>query len=247
MVIFRRAASVVESVLAHAEMSYLRSIAPGGSCVCMDGLGSALEPLEVSAALGYTSGPVLLVYWIADAMPVALLPFIHPAFRETAREVRFVFDDTFWGRVCARFQEGLGGRRTVLARRGNPDRFRQLRSLMAGRESCALAVDGGGPYRFVSTGLASLAGALGASIIPVAVRTTPGLTVPKPSRVRVPLPRSRVAVVIGAPIPVRRNASRSRVADEVRRALNELGSIAGTAPAVRVETRQPELRALHRS
>jgi lysophospholipid acyltransferase (LPLAT)-like uncharacterized protein len=181
---------------------------------------------EVKDALGYGHGRILLVYWIADGVAVGFLPFLDCVFEEAARAIRFLYDDTFWGRVCARFHGRLGGCCTILAPKGTAARLSQIRSLMGAPASYALAIDGGGPYRVVGTGLSALAAALDASIVPIAVATRPAMVVARRSGVRLPLPAARVAVAIGDHISVTRDANRCGITADVMRALNALAVLA---------------------
>lgn len=227
---FRRPVARLENAFARLERAYLERIAPATSCICVDREGRKLEDEQVREALRHGEASTCFVYWIADAMSVALLPFVHPVFRDIPRGVHFLFDDTFWGRVCARFQTGLGGECIVLARRGNPERLRQIRRLMVHDGSFALAVDGGGPYRSLGSGIVSLANALGAAIVPIAVHASPALRIALRSEVRLPCPRSSVAVALGKSIRVPHEAARSQVTEQVRLELDELRSLVLAAP-----------------
>jgi lysophospholipid acyltransferase (LPLAT)-like uncharacterized protein len=209
--------------------SYLRAV--GNKCVplCVDHEGRALSPTERIRTLRLMPNngrPVLVVYWIADVLTLAILPFCEPASRQLLRSVDVFVDATLEGHVTGRLIELLGGRYRMLQLPGHPGRLKQLHEVMAERASCALAVDGGGPYRQVGTGLPTLSSALGALIVPVAARASRTVTLAPRSRVRVPLPGCRVALAIGDALSVAREAPRRLAAEQVRDALDRLGAVA---------------------
>jgi lysophospholipid acyltransferase (LPLAT)-like uncharacterized protein len=168
----------------------------------------------------------LLTYWIGDALAVATLACIHPAFLAVMREFRCVVDDTIGGRISASLVGRLGGTCTLLPLPGDPERLRRVHGLIVDRASCAFPVDGGGPYRRVGTGLIGLASALQASIVPLAVHAFPSVPVTPWSRVRLPLLGSRVVCGMGELIPVQPQSDRRAVAEKVRDTLETLGRLA---------------------
>lgn len=243
----RRLSARVEIAAASLERRYLASVAIGGECICVDPDGVQLDAAQVQAALGYARSPVLIVYWISDAICIGLLPFVHRTFADVARSVRFLYDDTFWGRVCAQFHDRLGGSYTVLARHGDAARLADLREVLRVRRSYALAVDGGGPYRHVRSGLASLGKTLDAAIVPIAVRASRAMPVARRSGVRVPLPGCRVAVAIGHSISARAIGARDVTSGRVGSALDGLGSVAARALVSAPEERRwPQVPAVNR-
>lgn len=117
----------------------------------------------------------------------------------------------------------------MLERLGRPERLEQLCGVVRRGGSYAFAVDGGGPYFEVGTGVATLARALRAFIVPIAVTASPALPVPHRSRISFPLPHCRTTLAIGTPIDGLQ-ADRRRVVAEVRAALVSLGGVIRRPP-----------------
>lgn len=165
---------------------------------------------------------LLFVFWSADAMAFMLLPFVQSSLRRFLPELQFLFDDTIGGRLSAEFLRSLGGQSTILGLPGSPLRLERLRCVVADRRSCVFAVDGGGPYRRIGTGVVTLATTVGARIVPIAIRARPSIAITPFSHVAVPLPGCRVGAAFGPPIAVSRASDRRTVAEEVRQTLESL-------------------------
>lgn len=192
-----------------------------------DARGDVLEAAAVDARLERLlapAEPLIVTYWIEDALAVAVLPLVHRGFARMLSTVTCVVDDTFAGRVAGRYIDAIAGRYALLALPGNPDRLSQVHALMKRRSSCAFPVDGGGPYHEVGTGIISLALSLRASILTIAAVARPALPAVHASRVRLPFPRSTIAVAIGERLPVRRDEDRRAEALRLRAALDEVGT-----------------------
>src|SRR6266446_6363077 len=148
------AIAALERGAARALTRYLCWTASRAHLECLDETGA---PLDAGLADGrivsaMTSGrPLIVTYWIADALAMALLPLIDPAFAELMASVTCVIDDTFAGRVAGRYIAHIDGRSLMLALPGNVERLRQVHALMKAGSSCAFPVDGGGPYGTVGT------------------------------------------------------------------------------------------------
>lgn len=229
------AGHVLEPSAARVLYRYLQAVGRRAHLTCVKQDGSALAPEDVRRTFFVRPDgrSILPTYWGADAVAVAALPFLDPIFLAAAREVAFLFDDTFGGHVCGALVAQLGGRFVVLPRPGDARRLEKLRDVMRRGGSYAFAVDGGGPYFKVGHGTASLARSFGAFIIPLACVARPALPWVHRSRISFPLPWSRVAVAIGDPIDA---LSMDRHAI-VRRLQGDLEALARTARGVRTVAR----------
>jgi hypothetical protein len=208
--------------------AYARIVGASAACEWTDSLGRALDDAALLQIFESrkSDGPIVVVYWIRDAMSVVALPYARPVFRRILRGIRLLPDDTPGGRATAVYFQNLGGRVYLLDLPGTDARLRQLTRVLRERTSCAFAVDGGGPYGHVGTGLIGLAAAIGARIIPIAVWCTPALIAAPHSRVRVPLPFAKMAGVLGEEIVVERKGNRRATADHVQVELERLGDLA---------------------
>jgi len=113
------------------------------------------------------------------------------------------FDGEWIGRIIQRF--GFGAARGSSSRGG----ARALRSLLRsiGRQPAAFTVDGPrGPRGVVQPGIVWLAKATGAPIIPVHAEADRYWTLGSWDRTQIPRPFARVAMAIGPPIRVAREA-----------------------------------------
>lgn len=225
----QRAEFRVVAAAARIEWRYLRAVGKRCAPLCVDHEGRALSTAEMTRVLRLTGDdrrPVLVVYWIRDALALAVLPFSESAVRHFIRSVAVLVDTTLAGRITGRLIELLGGRYRMLQPPGHADRLRRLHEIITERASNALAVDGRGPYRQMGTAVLSLASALDALVLPVAARASRTVTVAPRSKVRVPLPGCRIALVIGEPMSVGRGNARRVAAAQLRDALDGLGMVA---------------------
>jgi lysophospholipid acyltransferase (LPLAT)-like uncharacterized protein len=199
----------------------------------VDALGRPVDGTVVDprlASLARRGQPVVLSYYIADALGVATLAFMHEEFLHLMRSLRCLVDDTVAGRISGSLIDSLGGRYALLPRSGDPDRLRGVQRILTEGGSCAFPVDGGGPYREVGTGVIGLAVSLNAVIVPFAVRVTPAVTVAPQSKVRVPTPGCRLVAAIGEDLRVRRGGNRRVAAATLK------GALDGLSVAVRSES-----------
>jgi lysophospholipid acyltransferase (LPLAT)-like uncharacterized protein len=227
-----RPGSAVHTIAARALTRYLRGVARHGTIRSLDRDARPLDTAAVGSALATPRSddrPRLVVYWGADALAVALLPFLEGAFLRSARAVTFLFDETFGGHVCAALADELRSRYVLLERSERPERFEQLRGVMRRGGSYAFAIDGGGPYSEVGSGVATLARALKAFIVPIAAVAHPALPFPHRSRISFPLPRCRTTVAIGDPIDGL-TGDRQRIVTEIKAALESLGRMVRRTP-----------------
>ncbi len=226
-VTLRRSARVAGHVL----QLYSWVVGRSASCRWIDARGRALGNQGLLRAFesGGEAGPVIVVYWTRDTMAVATLPYAAPVFRHVVERVRMVLDDTIGGRASAVYFHNLGGQCRLLALPGSHDRLRQLAQIMRERMSCAFAVDGGGPYQHVGTGVIGLAAALGAHIVPVVIRATPAIVTAPRSRVRIPVPFCRIVGVVGDGLAFGHQSDRRLAAEQLRIALIGLDGVARAA------------------
>jgi lysophospholipid acyltransferase (LPLAT)-like uncharacterized protein len=173
----------------------------------------------------------IITYWVADSLAVTLLPFASAALGGALVDMEFLVDETFGGRVTAAVIGRAGGTTRMLALPGDPRRLHALRDVMRTPRKYGFAVDGGGPYGEVGTGIVGLAGTLGATILPLAATARPAIGLGHASQVKLPLPRCRLNLAVGLPLTVHRHADRRAIATQLREALRSLHAVLGGARA----------------
>lgn len=217
--------SRIEKFAARLLYRYLRSTAHRSTVVWCGTDGQA-EDGEIAGrrirALISDREPVIVTYWIADALAVAVMPLLDQNLARLFSAVTCVVDDTFAGRIAGRYIEEIGGSYARLALPGDPERLRQVLDLMTNRTPCAFPVDGGGPYREVGTGIVSLSMTLRAPIVPIAVVSRPALPAVHRSKVRLPMPVASIVAAIGQPLSPTFEGDRRAHAARLEGALEEL-------------------------
>jgi hypothetical protein len=206
-------------------LRYLRGVAHAMQMRWVDGLGNPLAATDIAArlvSLSRRSQPLVMTYYIEDALGVATLALLDAEFLTLMRSLRCVVDDTVAGRVSGVIIERLGGRYAVLPCAGHPDRVRGVYDIIRAGEPCSFPVDGGGPYRQVGTGVIGLAASLHAAILPLAVRLTRSMTFAPQSKVRVPVRGSRLIAAMGDPIRIMRGTDRHAATTALKHALDRL-------------------------
>ena len=130
-----------------------------------------------------------------------ILPGLH-YFRD--RGIVVITSQNFDGEWIARILHRLGfGTARGSTSRGGARALVQLRREMAAGQPAAFTVDGPrGPARVVQPGVAFLAGVTGNPILPYHIEADRYWTLGSWDRTQIPRPFSRVALVIGPPIPV---------------------------------------------
>jgi lysophospholipid acyltransferase (LPLAT)-like uncharacterized protein len=94
----------------------------------------------------------------------------------------------------------IGGRLIPLSYSDPVERLRTLRWFLEARPPAFLAVDGHGPYYRIGAPFANLARSLSATVVPCAALARPHVTFPALRvRVSIPVPRSRLMLVLGRP------------------------------------------------
>jgi len=115
------------------------------------------------------------------------------------------FDGEWIARIIARF--GYGTARGSTSRNARAALHQMVRAIRAGR-STAFTLDGPrGPALEAKPGALWLAGATGAPLLPAHAEAERYWALKSWDRTQIPIPFSRVAVVIGAPLPVPRRLS----------------------------------------
>jgi lysophospholipid acyltransferase (LPLAT)-like uncharacterized protein len=209
---------------------YLRAVGRHARLQCRDEAGALLE--GAAAARRITTAceenrAAVLTYWVADSLAISMLPFAHDALAGAFGRVEFLVDETFGGLVTATVIRRAGGLARVLALPGDPRRLQVLREVLRVRRAYGFAVDGGGPYGQVGTGVVGLAGTLDGVILPMAARARPAVGLRHRSCVSLPLPGCRLEVGVGTPLRVDRYADRRAVAESLRDALHGLHRVLG--------------------
>jgi hypothetical protein len=208
---------------------YLRWVAARSSCSCVDESGRPIDDLALQSRIDRLvdgSRPTLVVYWISDTMTLAIVALSMPPFLRLLRAMRVLVDSTIAGRSTGRFLELRGGRYSILRDADDPARLSELRDLMQSRTSCALAVDGGGPYLHVRPGLVAFASSVEAVVVPLSAWASRAFPLTIRSKVRLPLPGCRITVAVGAPQVVARRQSRTVQAASIAASLIGLRDLA---------------------
>jgi hypothetical protein len=212
-------------LLARAVLAYLRRVARSTRIRWVDECGDVVRSTDVDSRftiLARRRQPVVLTYYIADALGVAALALADPEFLALMRTLRCIVDDTVAGRVSGAIIEQLGGRYALLPLPGDPNRVRGVYDVIRAGEPCAFPVDGGGPYRQVGTGVIGLAASLSAIIVPLAVHLTRSVSFAPQSKVRVPVPGARLIASMAEPVRIVRGGDRQAAALTVKGALDRI-------------------------
>ncbi len=226
--------SRTDTAVARVVDYYLQRVAMRSSYSCLDEAGRSVAPQELQARIdGMLRAwrPILLVYWISDTLTLATAAMRTPPFLRLLRSVRVVVDSTLAGRSTARFLNAHGAQYSVLGHSGGAARLSELSDLMRNRRSCAIAVDGGGPYSTVRPGLAAFAASMRAVVVPLAAWSSRAVPITLRSKVRLPLPGGHITVALGAPRVLAAGRSRAVQAESIASFLSELRRNATAAPA----------------
>ncbi len=141
--------------------------------------------------------PIIYYSWHAYE-PLTML-----AFRDTPPELRptAIGHDGLLSRMYQRAGAWFGYHLWIY-RRKSPVRPRdQIIELIRTRNcSIGLFPDAGGPYRRIKPGIAEIASATNALVVPMIARGRPGIVLKWPVRYRLPLPFSSIVVFNGEPL-----------------------------------------------
>src|SRR6185295_18092856 len=95
-----------EDAVARVLERYLRAVARRATVAYADESGRALDAADVAETVDRIVArrqPIVATYWIENALAVATLPFVEPAFARMLSAVTCVIDDTFAGRAAGRY------------------------------------------------------------------------------------------------------------------------------------------------
>jgi hypothetical protein len=165
------------------------------------------EHLDVVTASGQ---PFILSVWHGRILPLTWF------FRRRGLVVITSqnFDGEWIARIIARF--GYGTARGSTSRNARAALHQMVREIRAGR-STAFTLDGPrGPALEAKPGALWLASATGALLLPAHAEAERYWALKSWDRTQIPMPFSRVAVVIGAPLPVPRRLSDDDMEDQRR-------------------------------
>jgi lysophospholipid acyltransferase (LPLAT)-like uncharacterized protein len=109
-------------------------------------------------------------------------------------------DESFGAEVTAWLLTFVGRETRPLRWRDPISRAADLREVIRRREPVAFAVDGHGPYGRVGPGFPRLLERMGAAAVPVAARVSRKIPVRLRATFDVPLPGTRLAVLVGKPV-----------------------------------------------
>jgi hypothetical protein len=138
---------------------------------------------------------LLFYYLLEDALPLLILTRRTGA--RFGREFVSVCGDTWLGRIILAMLLQLG-RRALRFRFSHPAlSIKDLKALVQEPAPLTIAADGLGPYGRVHPRLLRLVQARNAIAVPIAVRADRAF---HSRRITIPLPRDRLAIVIGSPV-----------------------------------------------
>ena len=161
-------------------------------------LDDAISELSNSQEL---TGATLLPLWTYDQITLLSLGFTRTSIKTLLHRFKFFVDDSFGGLVMNGAVARIQGSVISISDKDPAARLRSLRSVMSEQPAAFLVVDGRGPYFRVGTGLINLAYAIGATIVPCSAHASPALKIRgRAASISLPLPNSRIAVSLGAPI-----------------------------------------------
>jgi lysophospholipid acyltransferase (LPLAT)-like uncharacterized protein len=165
------------------------------------------------------TGHVIVPFWSAHQLSVALLATERFGFREVLDRFEVVVDDSFGGDMMRRVGTELGLRMRAIHTRGNPRRLEDLGGWLRHPTSFLIAVDGGTVYGQVPPGTIRLAARLGSTLWPLAVRVRrrfhcPGLIAD------IPLPGAALALAVETPLRIDRGMPVVAAAEDLTRRLD---------------------------
>ena len=187
-----RSAALIGGALAAYVRRSARRVEPIGADTAMASLRA------VRAA--YPGRKIVLFYWIEDILPMMVIDRQQDARAGWSRDIEFICDDTYGGRVTECLLQSLG-RRTLFLHRTKPvQRIRDLQAIVRSKAPMGITVDGGGPYGRVGAAFARLLDRTGAIAVPMSAVAARAWHVRLRAILSVPHPRTAVALTIGEPI-----------------------------------------------
>jgi lysophospholipid acyltransferase (LPLAT)-like uncharacterized protein len=175
-----------------------------------------MRPLaEVTQSARESGRPIIYYSWHAYE------PFLLLAFRDVAPQLipRAIGHDGFTSRLLQRAVAAYGFPVWVYRRRSPvPPKTQIIRMLERDGPIASLVADAGGTPRVVRPGFAEVVRSVEAYLVPIVVRVRLRLRVSRPWRYGLPLPFSRVDVLVGDPLD-----GRVATPESCRDALEDLG------------------------
>lgn len=156
-------------------------------------------------------GPVILAFW-HERLPLAALGWRLAAARLSdsgGRRAQVLISRHRDGRLIADIVRPIGIDVVhASSSKGGATGLRTMLRILAGGGVAVITPDGPrGPARQAALGVAQLAAVSGVPVLPCAVATTRMKLARSWDRMRIPLPFSRGYAVVGAPVPVAREAA----------------------------------------
>ena len=194
------------------------TLAVASSAPDLDGREGA-QGLAARLLSDASHGHVIVPFWSAHQLTVALLAAEQFCMHEVRERFEVVVDDSLGGEIMRRTGERFGLRLRQIHTRGNPRRFEDVGAWLRNPGPFFIAVDGGGPYGSVPTGIVRLAVRLDSTVRPLAVRARPALRCPG-LVAEMPLPGATLAVGVSAPLRFDRSIAVALAAQELQQRLN---------------------------
>ena len=161
---------------------------------------------------------VIVPFWSAHQLTLGVLTTNRCGFRPAFDRFEIVADDSLGGQIVRDI-----GRRLAVPMRplhvGKPERLADLAAWMRSPAPFFIAVDGGGPYGTVQTGIVRLAARLASTVWPIALSARRSIRVPR-IIAEMPLPRTTVAVALAKPFVITRDLPADAAANLVKASLD---------------------------
>src|SRR5437899_227667 len=170
-------------------------------------------------------GHVIVPFWSSDQLTIALLAAERHGLRQALSRFEIVADDSMGGEIMWQVGEKFGLQMRRIHTRGNPSRLEDLAQWLRHPTPFFIAVDGGGVYGTVPTGIVRMAARLGSTVWPVAAHPSRHVRVPG-IIADIPLPGTNVGVGVSRPIHVARSASIAEVTADVTKYLERASQLA---------------------
>ena len=171
--------------------------------------------------------PLIYVVWHGR---ILLMPWINARLRRChgARRVTVLASRSRDGELAGDYARRFGlGVVSGSSSRGGAAALRALAGALSSGDDVALVPDGPrGPRCRLQPGAVALAALTGAPIVPLAYGARPAHRLSTWDEMLVPVPFGRCALVVGAPMPIARDADRERARTDVERALLEVTAAA---------------------
>ena len=181
--------------------------------------GAWCAPFAARLLRDATSRHVIVPFWSAHQLTLALLADERFGMRPAMRTFEVIADDSLGGEIVCALGESLGLTMRRIHTHGDPERLRDVAAWMRTPGPFFIAVDGGARYGTIPTGIIRLAARMKSVLWPLAVRARPAVRIPG-LVAEVPLPGASGALGIGAPLEVDRGAPIGVAAEQLRMRLD---------------------------